>query len=62
MVYTTLLVDNEIVKRILEKSYLPITEYQGLILQISALASQSIFNKKKTEVVVDLLPNYSKKI
>ena len=59
--YATLLVDNEIVKK--DFGEILFTDY-GIsgppILQISALASQSIFNKKKTEVVVDLLPNYSK--
>ena len=59
--YATLLVDNEIVKK--DFGEILFTDY-GIsgppILQISALASQSIFNKKKTEVVVDLLPSYSK--
>ncbi len=59
--YATLLVDNEIVKK--DFGEILFTDY-GIsgppILQISALASQSTFNKKKTEVVVDLLPNYSK--
>ena len=59
--YATLLVDDEIVKK--DFGEILFTDY-GIsgppILQISALASQSTSNKKKTEVVVDLLPSYSK--
>ena len=59
--YATLLVDNEIVKK--DFGEILFTDY-GIsgppILQISALASQNTFNKKKTEVIVDLLPSYSK--
>ena len=60
--YATLLVDNVAVKK--DFGEILFTDY-GIsgppILQISALASQSTFNKKKTEVVVDLLPSYSEK-
>ena len=59
--YATLLVDNEIVKK--DFGEILFTDY-GIsgppILKISALASQNTFNKKKTEVIVDLLPSYSK--
>lgn len=59
--YATLLVNDEVVKK--DFGEILFTDY-GIsgppILQISALASQNIFNKKKTEVVVDLLPSYSK--
>ena len=51
--YATLLVDNEIVKK--DFGEILFTDY-GIsgppILQISALASQNTFNKKKTEVIV----------
>ena len=59
--YATLLVNDEVVKK--DFGEILFTDY-GIsgppILQISALASQNIFNKKKTEVIVDLLPSYSK--
>lgn len=59
--YATLLIDDEVVKK--DFGEILFTDY-GIsgppILQISALASQSTSNKKKTEVVVDLLPSYSK--
>ena len=59
--YVTLLINDEVVKK--DFGEILFTDY-GIsgppILQISALASQSTFVKKQTEVVVDLLPSYSK--
>lgn len=59
--YVTLIVNNEIIKK--DFGEILFTDY-GIsgppILQVSALASQNTFNKRKTEIVVDLLPNYSK--
>lgn len=59
--YVTLIINDEIVKK--DFGEILFTDY-GIsgppILQISALASQSTFVKKQTEVVVDLLPSYSK--
>ena len=59
--YATLLVDDEIVKK--DFGEILFTDY-GIsgppILQISALASQATSNSKKTEVIVDLMPNYTK--
>lgn len=58
--YVTLLVDGNAVKR--EFGEVLFTDY-GIsgppILQISALASQNTFKNNKTEVVVDLMPNYT---
>lgn len=58
--YATLLVDDTVVKK--DFGEILFTDY-GIsgppILQISALASQNIFKKRKTEVVVDLMPSYS---
>ena len=59
--YVTLIINDEVVKK--DFGEILFTDY-GIsgppILQISALASQSTFVKKQTEVVVDLLPSYSK--
>lgn len=59
--YVTLIVNNKIIKK--DFGEILFTDY-GIsgppILQVSALASQNTFKKKKTEIVVDLLPNYSK--
>ena len=58
--YATLLVNDEPIKK--DFGEILFTDY-GIsgppILQISALASQSVFNKNKTEVLVDLMPSYT---
>lgn len=58
--YSTLLVDDVVVKK--EFGEILFTDY-GIsgppILQLSALASQYTNSKKKTEIIVDLMPNYS---
>ena len=58
--YVTLLCDDKAIKK--EFGEILFTDY-GIsgppILQISALASESTFKKNKTEIIVDLMPNYT---
>lgn len=60
--YATLLVDTKEVKK--DFGEVLFTDY-GIsgppILQISALASENTYNNRKTEIEVDLLPNYTYK-